>query len=273
MEQMLNRRNGPKKESSTLANLSRDQRLLTTSLTTLTEAENTEYRQFVSDSNGGVFTFLNETSCLQPIKDEKQAKIARNTCLDKTLPGKGEQFSFRKKDYVSLGHADLGLKGDWFFGFGFVTQTILTDLGDVPISDVNLVREELRYLVGFAPAATFVEANKQRAELENGVSQNNGLFFNAVKAVANHTYVLRSIAYRGELLTVINLGEAKIKFDVLKDDKRGDVIVVFRVLGKDENGNTRIIWRKLQMVESHKLELPVSEIDGTKVPKIVTIID
>lgn len=241
-------------------------------LVTPTKSEVSVNKELLGGSNVGVFTFLSRDRCKPESQEATQTEIDLILCLDPP-PGGGRQFSFRKKDYVPSGHADLSLTDHWFFGFGLVTQTILADLGDFPLADVNLKSSDLQYLNDFVPATTLEDASKQRADLDAGILLNGREFFSGVKAVENHTYILRSIAYRGEVVTVVNMGGQNIKLDQLENDKRSDVIVAFRVLSRGQNGDTRILWRTLQRKDSPKIKVPPKEVDGSQVPTIVTIVD
>jgi hypothetical protein len=238
------------------------------SLVTPTKEESSEHRETLSQSNSGIVTLLGPNSCSQPIDDPEEVLITGTNCLDQAIPGLGRQFSFRSRDHVSMGLADLGIAAGWFFGYGYFTQTILTDLGDIPLREVSLDRPGLEFLREFIPATTIEGSNKQRVELENGVVRDELQFFNAVKAVTNHTYILRSVAYRGELVTVLNLGDRKVRFDRLKGDKREDVIVAFRVIHVNDNGTVRLIWRKLSGKDSPELPMPVTEVSPTNTPSV-----
>lgn len=239
------------------------------SLTKPTDHEISEHKRTLGRSGAGVVTFLRDSRCMMPIEDADLLLTAQTNCLDRTIPGLGRLFSFRTGEYARVGYADIGVEDNWLFGSGFLTQTILVDLGDFPLDELDLTRPEIKFLTGFVPATSADGYGQQLTELENGVSSHGLQFFDGVKAIAGHTYVLRSIAYRGELLTVVNTGNRKIKFDRLKGDKRGDVIVAFRVVQMEEGGNVRIIWRTLQSKDSPRLKMPVTEINASEYTTII----
>ena len=253
------------------SSVDRERRQLIRHLRHLDGAESAEYGQFVKQSNAGFATLLAGDNCAQTARDEKISSIAAG-CPNNTLPGKGAYFSFRKNDYVSAGMADLGCKEGWFFSVGWVTQSIFVDLGDLPIGGVDLNSGKLRYLVDFVPAATLEAADKQKVELESGVSADDNVYYNAVKAIPSHTYALRSIAYDGHLYNVIDLGGKELKFDMLGSDKRADSIILFRCIGQDQFGNLKIVWRVLKSIRSPKLDLPEQKVDPSKI-RVVTVID
>lgn len=234
-----------------------------------TESERVEYKVVLGGRNTGIFTLLNWDHCR---KDTQKGDAVKDLCVY-WLPGGGGRYSFRKRDYVNFYHADVGLHDGWFIGFGLATQTIMVDLGNIPISEVEVDRSDLRYLTEFVPATSLDLVAKQQDTLEGGVARDGRQFFNAVKAAVGHTYVMRSIAYRGKSIVAVNLGNEKVQFDRLRDDRREDVIIAFQVLRIGEDGRTRILWRKLQSKLSPPLDLPVTEIDGSQVRRKVTIVN
>jgi len=242
----------------------REQRRFINNLSKPNEPEKARYGQFLKHSNTGFTTFPGEGDCIRKSEED---------CISQTLPGKGAYFSFRLKNYIHPGWADLGLKQNWFFSVGYLTQSIFVELGDVPIEDLTLQNNGMKFLTEFVPANNLEDANKQRVELEKGVEAHNFFYFNAVKAVPNQTYALRSVAYQGKFITILNFGKSKSKIDWLNGDERRDVIVVFRVIGKDEKGNLKIVWRELQSRNSLKLETPVQEINPSQINKLIKIID
>ncbi len=244
----------------------------TSELLTPTKQERLTNRSILERSNGGIFSFLNLDQCASLSDVSRVIPVDEKRCL-LSLPGFGQVFSFRRRGYVSVPHADLGAAREWFYNPGYGTQTILVDLGDVPLTTVDLKASDLQYIVEFAPALTLDGANKQRVELEEGVVRNGREFFHAVKAVPGHTYVLRSVAYRGEIVTVVNAGDKKIRIDRLKDDARSDIIVSFRLLERDARGDARILWRLLQTKESPKLEFPENEVMANQFTRTVTQIN
>lgn len=247
--------------------INRERRELTRSLRR-PDDNASQYGQFLKQPNTGYVTLLAGGNCVQNVSDVKLAGVV-GPCADETLPGKGAYFSFRKDDYVTGGWADIGFKNDWFFSVGFVTQSILADLGETPISDVDLGSKRLKFLTEFVPATTLEDANKQRVEIESGMSTGSDVFYNAVPAIPGHTYVLRSIAYRGKLVSVFDYGQHQTKFDLLDGDSRGDAIVLVRYVGKDQLGNVRLIWRLLKSTDSPKLDLPERKVDGSQIQRRV----
>lgn len=229
-------------------------------LMTPTAREAADFERTLRRSNSGIFTLLGEGSCQQSIDKEEEILLAQTKCLDQTISGLARQFSFRSGGYAPMVYADLGVSQGWLFGYGFFTQTVLTDLGDVSLEEVGLERPDLKFISAFSPATTVDGTSAQRKELENGVSSEGRQFFHAVKAIENHTYVLRSIAYRGELVTVLNVGGRKIRIDRLKGQKREDVTIAFRIVDISSDGAIRVLWRRLAVKESPKLDMPETEV-------------
>ncbi len=258
--------------SSMMSLYTKDQQQLITNLSERNNTETARYKQFLKQSKTGVNILLKENICLNKDGKENMSK-AEKDCLSQSLPGKGAYFSFRQNNYIFSGWADIGFTTDWFFSIGYLTQSIFAQIGDVPIENVTLQSEGIKFLTDFVPANTLEGADKQQAELEKGVKDGNFFYFSAVKPFPNQTYFLRSIAYQGKFVKVFNIDGNKTKIDFLNGDERKDIIVVFRVIGVNEKGNLQIIWKVLLDKKSPKLEVPEQEINPTQIRRKVTKID
>lgn len=246
-----------------------DRKKLIKSLTRPTDLEDNSYSQLFKQTGGGVFTFLNPSSCKETSKDPLLIKYLGTNCLSQMLPGAGAHFSFRKGAYTYPRYSDLSLSKDVFVSSGIVTHTILTDMLDVRLSDVRLTDPELDYLVNFSPALTVNDLEKKEKELESGISRNGRTFSSSIRAVPGHTYLLRSIAYAGKLLVVYDLGKSKLRLDLIEDDERGDVTIVFRYVMNPE-GEPRIIWLKLRQSRSPRISFPEIAVDNPSVTTKIT---
>ena len=217
------------------------------------ELENARYKKFLEQSKTGFTTLLGESDCAKK-SDNGNPPKSENSCSGHILPGKGAYFSFRLKNYIHTGWADLGFAQNWFFSVAYLTQSLFVELGDVPVENLTLQSKGIKTLTDFVPANNPESADQQRAELETGVEKEGLFYFNAVKATLNQTYALRSVAYRGKVVTVLNFDKNKMKIDLLNGDERKDVLVVFRVVDQDEKGNIKIVWKELQSKDSPKLK-------------------
>jgi hypothetical protein len=126
----------------------------------------------------------------------------------------------------------------------------LVDLGDVPIEQTSLGSAELKYLVEFQPSAGFKEANDVNESLTNGIKHDGFLYLRSIPAVEDHTYALRSIAYRGRVMTSIK----GVPYNELDFDRRRDIIIVFRIVQKDADGSISILWNQLSDKEAPKIK-------------------
>lgn len=215
--------------------------------------EQVQYKQLLGHSNTGFVTLLSENNCIEKFEDN---------CLSQTLLGKGAYFSFRLKNYIHSGWADIGYKQNWFFSLGYITQSLFVELGDVSVDDLTLQSKGIKFLTDFVPADNAESADQQRIALEKGIRNDDFIYSNAAKVVSNQTYALRSVAYQSKVVTTFDLGKNKIKIDLLNGDEREDVIVVFRVNGIDEKGNARIVWREMQSKKPPKLKLSKEKGEG-----------
>jgi hypothetical protein len=167
------------------------------------------------------------------------------------MPGGGSAFSFRQSDYQLWKLSDLLYDGKSFIAFGQMSLGFIVDLGDVPIESVGLESKALAYLLNFQPATDIASVTRQNNDLVDGIKLDGRLFKKFLPAVENHTYVLRSIAFRGK----VPQQHFEIKYNELDFDKRKDVIVVFRVVRSDINGSKTILWKTLQTKAAPELKL------------------
>jgi hypothetical protein len=219
------------------------------------------------------FTLLSERSCKRYTDDKVLIQQYRTPCLDLTLPGHGEEFSFRKETYVSAGQSDLSIADNFLESRGNAVHTILTDLGDVPLLEVGLDDpNKIGFILDFVPATTVREFDTQAGMLNKGTQQNGRRFADRATVIEGHTYVLRSIAYGGKLEVVYVLPDSKVRFDLLKSDKRSDNVIAFRVLHRGTDGSVRILWRKLRQMPSPKINFPELVIQSPNVTTRITVI-
>ena len=167
------------------------------------------------------------------------------------MPGGGSAFSFRESDYQFWKLADLLYDGRSFVAFGQMSLGFMVDLGDVSLTDVNLDSKAFAYMTAFEPASDIAAVTKQNNVFVDGLDANGLLYKKFFPAVVNHTYVIRSIAYKGK----VPRQHFEIKYNELDFDKRKDIITAFRVLRSDINGTVTILWKTLQEKASPELKL------------------
>jgi hypothetical protein len=149
-------------------------------------------------------------------------------------------YSFRVKNYSLSKFADLYFKGNKLSVSGVFTLGVASNLGDVNINNLNLASDGVKQLYEFKPSDDENEVNHNWKMLDKGIQVDNFIYKREVELVENNTYVLRVVAYRGNLLE-------------LQNDKRKDIIVVFRTIRKHEDGSLTLVWKELKRINSPKI--------------------
>lgn len=205
------------------------------------------HAEFLKGQNTGIVKLNGESTCVS----DADVVVASDVCSPFKIPGAGTAFSFRTESYRIPRIADLILFDGVFRTGGVYQHVVLTELGDVPIGDVTIGSNGLRYLVELKPAGDSDEFLKFDKELSKGIDADGFPYRKGYPVSENSTFALRSIAYRGKFIRSID----GIQYDELEFDKRRDVIVAFRVVEKDAAGNYTIVWKRLRDVESPILKV------------------
>lgn len=207
------------------------------------------YRDFLAIHNSGIFRLVSDHKC------SGSAKVvsAADECIKYTMPGSGSSYSFRIGSYRIPDLADLNYSADMLRISGMMVQGMMVDLGDVPIEDIDLRSDGLKYIVDFQPVTEFEKAKSIDDEIVGGIRQDVFLYRRSLPARVNSTYAMRVIAYRGKLLRSIH----GISYNELDFDKRRDLIVAFRIVDRDADGSLTIIWSELSNADAPKLRSPV----------------
>jgi hypothetical protein len=149
-----------------------------------------------------------------------------------SIRGGGAYYSF-----VNLVHeygwgTDIGLEqGRFAVGFAGYNFGALFDLGDMPLDEVTTDTAPVKFLASFRPPQADADARKIYYQLQDGYQDGWFVYRQRVPAVAEHTYVLRSVDYR-----------------------RSDVLVAFRVVRKDEDGGVVLLWKMLKRFPEPHIE-------------------
>ena len=205
------------------------------------------HASFLKEKNTGIVKLNGESTCVS----DADVVVASDVCSPFKIPGAGTAFSFRTESYRIPRIADLILFDGVFRTGGVYQHVVLTELGDVPIGDVTIGSNGLRYLVELKPVRDSDEFLKFDKELSKGIDMNGFPYRKGYPVSEDSTFALRSIAYRGKFIRSID----GIQYDELEFDKRRDVIVAFRVVDKDAAGNYTIVWKRLRDVESPTLKV------------------
>jgi len=203
------------------------------------------YAEFLRQPNTGLTKLISDKGC----SDNSKIVSAKDECLQYTMPGGGNSFSFRAGTYRIPRLADIRFTDNSFQASGVFVHGIFVKLGNVPVDQVSLQTLGMKFLVDFKPEPNYSRAKQIDDKLTRGVEVDGFLYRRGFYAVDDTTYALRSIAYGGKYLRA-NSGVTYNEFDF---DKREDVIVVFRIVERDADGNVTILWKKLQEKDSPKV--------------------
>lgn len=204
-----------------------------------------KYSDFLGQKNTGLIRLVPDRGC------SGNENVVKTTpqCEGLTMPGAGSGWSFRTRDYRILDLSDLNLRKNLFESLGVLNHGLMVNLGDVPIGEVDLDSEGMKYLAEFKPADDFRSAAEIAQKLTGGIVEDGYRYASIALVDENKTYGLRVIAYRG----VSPKTAAGITFNEFELDKREDIIVVFRVVRLDANGDATILWKELKSRKSPKL--------------------
>jgi hypothetical protein len=155
-----------------------------------------------------------------------------------SMRGGGAYYSFARLTheygYGSDVELQQGLLGVGFAGadFGF-----MFDLRDVPLEEVSEETEAVRYMASFRTPSAEPEARAAYRQFgdRHGHQAGPRTYRSRLRAVAGHTYALRSVNYR-----------------------QSDVLVAFRLVRKDADGSFVMLWKLLKRYPKPALERNVA---------------
>jgi hypothetical protein len=210
-------------------------------------ADSIKYKNFLKQPDTGLVRLYPDIEC-------ESAYILRADaeCAGK-IPG-SSYYSFRKKEYTSDFLADIRFKSRFFFADGVLTQSFFVNLGNVPLENVSLDSDGMKFLVDFKPEPENKAALKQYEQLSNGLRVGKYEYRKVAVAAENTTYALRSIAYKANIFT----NYRGWIYNVLDGDKRIDITVVFRVVRRDKDGSMTLLWKELDRKKSVKMKISKS---------------
>lgn len=205
-----------------------------------------KYAAFLDQPRTGLIKLFSDKGC------EENANILRadSACRD-WIPNSAF-YSFREDEHTSDFLADISFKRNWLISNGVLSQGILTMLGDVPLENVSLFSDGIKYLADYQPAQQSREANKQFLEITRGIKFGNHEYRKAVPAEENMTYAVRVVAYEGRHITFFR-GRV---YNILWGDKRLDLIVAFRIIGTNDDGSINLLWKELSRKDAPNIIFP-----------------
>ncbi len=204
------------------------------------------YSTFLKNKKAGLIKLIKDRGCA----DVADVVNATKECAIYSMPGAGSSYSFRIKNYRVKNLGDINYTGKSFEALGVLLHGVMVNLGDVPIESVNANNSGYKYIKNFKPADDFKKAAEYAKKLQKGMKQGNLMYASVLPAKTDSTYILRSIAYKGEALRTV----AGITYNELDFDKRKDVTIAFRVVQQNSDSIT-ILWKELDNKKSPKLEV------------------
>lgn len=205
-----------------------------------------KYAEFLRQPNTGLTKLIDDKGCAENTK----VVVATDNCLKYTMPGAGSSFSFRTQTYRIPRLADLTFTDRSFQAGGVLLHGIFVNVSNVPLEEVTLQTNGLKYLVDFQPEPDYEKGRELDRRLMQGIRSGGFLYRRGLFAVENTTFALRSIAYGGKYFRAVG----ELTYNEFDYDKRKDVIVVFRIVEKDETGNVTILWKELRESDSPEIK-------------------
>jgi hypothetical protein len=207
-----------------------------------------KYADFLRQPKTGLVRLLSDRGC----QEYSQVTNASEFCLKyKNLFG-GAAYSFRTENYTLGRFADVVYRDGVLYTTGKMTLGFLVDLGkDVALDKVSAEAAGAKFVFDFQPPAELAEIETAVKKFLAGVEANNFKYQKFYRLEENHTYILRSVAYRKSERTE----GSKAIYDDLSDDKRKDVIIAFQVvnLTDAETGGVTLLWKELQRRDTFKI--------------------
>ncbi|MEZ5344340.1 MAG: hypothetical protein R2681_02185 [Pyrinomonadaceae bacterium] len=201
---------------------------------------------FLKNKRTGLIKLIIDRDCAE----NQNVVKASAECAKYTMPGAGSAYSFREEMHRLIRLADLNFRKNSFQALGTLTHGIMTDLGQVSIETIDLKSPDVEYLVDFKPAKDINAAAKIAGDLTKGIKDSGKVYASVLPVREGNTYLLRSIAYRGEAAKVAG----PIVYNELDFDERRDVIVAFKVLKFVPDESVVILWKELQDKKSPKIK-------------------
>jgi hypothetical protein len=203
------------------------------------------YAAFLRQDKTGITRMFPDKDCGKGlVVDVKELERCKET---PQIKGAGSLYSIKLAklpDYLPLqmilgyvGMSDIHFVGDKFVVGSYLTEDIISDIGDVNLDEVNLKSEGFKFLKDYKTAEKMSELSARAAALEKGIDSNGFFYSNSATVKLDSVYVLRSIAYRGQYRTFWNT----------------DDFIVFKVVGREQDGSVVFIWKRLRSKDAPEL--------------------
>ena len=203
-------------------------------------------KKLLDQDRTGIFRLFPNSNC------ETRRQIRVDGDCANHVPG-GSSYSFRAGGVTPDIHFNNGV----LVGEGFFSYSILTEIGDKSLLELDDSAPELRFLKNYAPAETFAGARTQYEEIHKGVRSGEKVYSNTATPKLDTTYAIRIVAYRnGNNLAkrmateAVTVDSPVTSFATVQADNRFDLLVAFRIIRRESDGNLTILWKELARQKS-----------------------
>ncbi|HEX8635674.1 MAG TPA: hypothetical protein VF703_16115 [Pyrinomonadaceae bacterium] len=199
-----------------IESLRKEMKLLETELLAPPRADREQFAEFLAQPDTGLIRLL-----------------PREKWDDKlSIRGGGAYYHFAGRTHEYGRGSDISLE-QGMFGVGFAGADFgfITQLGDIPLEQLTKDAEAAGFLSAFAAPTAEPEAREQYRRSGVGFRSGDLTYKSRLPALANKTYLLRSINYGSS-----------------------DVLVAFRVVRADEDGSMVLLWKTLHKFSKPQLE-------------------
>lgn len=202
---------------------------------------------FLREKNTGLIKLIADKNC----SNDFNVTVSTPYCLKYSMPGAGSAYSFRIESHWLKHLGDIVFKeGKFYSSLGTLSHGIMVNISDVPLDRIDLQNKAFQTLKGFQPTNDFEKAANFASLLERGIKGEGFIYGSILPVKENSTYLLRSIAYKGEFFRTVD----KIEYNEFDFDKRKDVIIAFRVVRFNPDESVTILWKELDKKDSPKIK-------------------
>jgi hypothetical protein len=205
-----------------------------------------KYADFLNEKNTGIVRMFPDKNCGKGlVVTVQELERCRET---PQVTGAGSLYSVKLSeipDYVLfssilfyVGQSEIHFTGDKFVVGNDSTLSIISEIGDARLAEINLKSEAFRFLTEYNPAKSKTALTQQTAELEKGIGSGGFLYSNSAKAKLNSVYVLRTVAFRKDERSFWNK----------------DTYVAFKIVGQETDGSIIFVWKRLKEKDAPVLD-------------------
>jgi hypothetical protein len=206
------------------------------------------YSDFLRQPDTGLIRLLSDEGC----QENASLTVASDFCIQYKNVFGGSAYSFRTENYTLGRFADVVYKDGSLYAIGKLTLGFLVDLGETgALGNVSAETPGAKFVFDFLPPENLPQIEAAFERFRKGVKEGGFQYQRFYSLQENHTYVLRSVAYRKREQREKN----KAIYDDLSNDERKDVIIAFQVVRFPDakKSSVTLLWKVLQSRETAKI--------------------